>query len=50
MRRRAGIGSLALCVGTGAAFEIWDAERARDEGGSALRELAAWHLELNQAA
>ena len=50
MRRRAGIGGLALCVGTGATFEIWDAERALAEGGSELRELAAWHLELNQAA
>ena len=50
MRRRAGIGSLALCVGTGATFEIWDAKRAREEGGSELRELAAWHLEVNQAA
>jgi DNA-binding transcriptional regulator/RsmH inhibitor MraZ len=50
MRRRAGIGRLALCVGTGGTFEIWDAERALDQGGGDLRELAAWHLELRQAA
>ena len=50
MRRRAGIGRLALCVGTGGTFEIWDAERALSEGGRDLRELAAWHLELSQAA
>ncbi|MDB5720056.1 MAG: hypothetical protein JWP15_674 [Alphaproteobacteria bacterium] len=50
MRRRAGIGRLALCVGIGGTFEIWDAELALHEGGSDLRELAAWHLELNQAA
>jgi DNA-binding transcriptional regulator/RsmH inhibitor MraZ len=50
MRRRVGIGRLALCVGTGGAFEIWDAERARSQGGRDLRELADWHLQLNKAA
>lgn len=44
MRRRAGIGDLALVVGTGGAFEIWDPETARAEGGEALRDLADFAL------
>lgn len=50
MRRRARIGSLALLVGTGAAFEIWDAETARGGDDPDLRDLANYHLEFRQAA
>lgn len=50
MRRRARIGALALLVGTGAMFEIWDAEAARGGDDPDLRDLAAFHLEFRQAA
>ena len=45
MRRRGGIGELALFVGTGADFEIWDPEQAREAGGKDVRELAEYWLE-----
>lgn len=44
VRRRGRIGSLALFVGTGAGFEIWDPQVARETGGEALRELAEYRL------
>ena len=50
MRRRARIGALALLVGTGGMFEIWDVELALERGDADLRELAAFHLDSSQAA
>ena len=50
MRRRARIGALALVVGAGATFEIWDAETARASDDPDLAELAAFHLEFQSAA
>ncbi len=44
MRRRGRIGNLALFVGTGAGFEIWDPEVARETGDEDLRELAEFRL------
>jgi MraZ protein len=43
-RRRARLGALALFVGTGANFEIWDAELARSSSDESLRELAEFAL------
>jgi len=40
MRRLGRIGSSALIVGTGGAFEIWDPEQALESGDPCLRELA----------
>jgi len=50
MRRRAGLGGLALVVGAGATFEIWDAEAARISEDPDLAELANFHLEFQSAA
>ena len=50
MRRRAGIGALALLVGSGASFEIWDVEAARDSDDPDLADLARFHLETRHAA
>jgi DNA-binding transcriptional regulator/RsmH inhibitor MraZ len=50
MRRRARIGTLALVVGAGATFEIWDAETALASDDPDLAELAAFHLEIQTAA
>lgn len=50
MRRRASIGALALVVGAGATFEIWDAEAALASEDLDLAELAAFHLEFRSAA
>lgn len=50
MRRRAGLGGVVLIVAAGAAFDIWDPQRALARGDPDLRELAAWHLEVQQAA
>ena len=50
MRRRAKVGPLALIVGAGGTFEIWDAQIALERGDSDLRDLAAFHLEFQQAA
>jgi DNA-binding transcriptional regulator/RsmH inhibitor MraZ len=50
MCRRARIGGQALLVGAGTTFELWDPETALDAGDADLRDLAAWHLEVKQAA
>jgi DNA-binding transcriptional regulator/RsmH inhibitor MraZ len=50
MRRRARIGAHALVIGVGGAFEIWDAQAARDESDPDLREIAAFHLDEQHAA
>ena len=44
LRRRSGIGAAALVVGTGAAFEIWNPETARDCGDEELKALADFAL------
>lgn len=44
MRRRAGIGDVALFVGTGTDFEIWNPQFARESGCDELRELAEYRL------
>jgi MraZ protein len=44
IRRRAGIGELALFVGVGASFEIWDPHLAREAGDRDLRDLAEYRL------
>jgi MraZ protein len=43
MRRRARIGARALLIGTGAAFEIWDAEAALGGDDPELAEIARFH-------
>ncbi|HEY5722603.1 MAG TPA: division/cell wall cluster transcriptional repressor MraZ [Allosphingosinicella sp.] len=43
-RRRGRISGLALFVGTGGTFEIWDPETARECGGEDLRALAEYRL------
>ena len=48
IRRRGGIADLALFIGTGADFEIWDPARAGAAGDEALREIAAWRLAERQ--
>ena len=45
MRRRGRIEGLALFVGAGSTFEIWNPELARDVGDEDLRELAEFRLE-----
>ena len=45
MRRRGRIEDLALFVGAGATFEIWNPDLAREANDEALRELAAWRLD-----
>ena len=50
MRRQARIGDLALVVGAGGTFEIWDAHVALESHDADLRELAAFHLDSRQAA
>jgi len=44
MRWKGRIGSLALFVGTGGAFEIWNPELAVEAGGPDLREMAQYRL------
>lgn len=44
MRWKGRIGALALFVGTGGAFEIWDPQIARLSGGPDLREMAEYRL------
>jgi MraZ protein len=44
MRVRAGIDRVALVIGAGAAFEVWNPETARDAGDPELRQLAAFAL------
>ena len=50
LQRRARIDRIALIVGTGDAFEIWNPDLALESGDSGLRDLAAFHLEIQQAA
>jgi MraZ protein len=50
MRRHARIDGLALIVGTGAAFEIWNPALALASGDSGLSELAGFHLHAPLAA
>jgi DNA-binding transcriptional regulator/RsmH inhibitor MraZ len=50
MRRRARIGARALVIGVGGAFEIWDAQAALDQADPDLREIAAFHLDAQDAA
>lgn len=50
MLRRAGIGDLALVIGAGGLFEIWSPEVALKSADADLRELAAFRLDIQQAA
>jgi MraZ protein len=45
MRRKGKIEDLALFVGAGGAFEIWNPQLALEAGDVSLRELAIWRLE-----
>jgi MraZ protein len=45
MRRKGKIEDLALFVGTGGTFEIWNPQLALEAGDVSLRELAIWRLE-----
>jgi MraZ protein len=45
MRRKGGIEALALFVGVGPSFEIWNPHIARDGPDQSLRELASYRLE-----
>lgn len=44
MRWKGRIGGLALFVGTGGTFEIWNPDVAREAGGRDLREMAEYRL------
>jgi MraZ protein len=48
--RRARIERSALIIGTGGAFEIWSAQSALASSDPDLSELAAFHLDFQQAA
>jgi len=48
--RRARIERSALVIGTGGAFEIWNAQSALESSDPDLSELAAFHLEFQMAA
>ena len=48
--RRARIERSALIIGTGGAFEIWNAQSALESSDPDLSELAAFHLEFQMAA
>ena len=50
MLRRARIAERALVIGTGGAFEVWNPEVARDGDDPDLAELAAFHLDAQEAA
>ena len=50
MRRRARIDDLALVLGTGDMFEIWSLSVALESGDPGLADLAAFHLDIPQAA
>jgi MraZ protein len=45
MRRKGGIEDLALFIGVGGTFEIWNPKLALESGDAELRELAAFRLE-----
>lgn len=46
MRAKGGIGRLALFVGAGGTFEIWNPDAAKSSGDSDLRQLAEFHLPI----
>jgi MraZ protein len=50
MRRRARIVAQALLVGAGGTFEIWDPEIALHHDDAEIREIAAFHLDVQHAA
>lgn len=50
LMRRARIERCALVIGTGGAFEIWNAQMALESSDPDLNELAAFHLEYQMAA
>jgi len=50
MRRRTRIDDVALVVGTGETFEIWNPHLALDSGDPDLADLAGFHLEFAQAS
>lgn len=50
LMRRARIERCALVIGTGGAFEIWNAQLALESKDADLSELAAFHLDYQQAA
>jgi MraZ protein len=50
MRRRARIDSFVLLVGTGGAFEIWSPQAGLEHEDPELRDLAAFHLNVQHAA
>jgi MraZ protein len=45
MRRRGRIEDLALFVGTGSSFEVWNPDVARETGSDDIRELAEFRLD-----
>jgi MraZ protein len=47
MRWKARIGALALFVGTGGAFEVWNPELALDAADPELRQMAEYRLHLS---
>jgi DNA-binding transcriptional regulator/RsmH inhibitor MraZ len=50
MLRRARVTDLALVLGTGDVFEIWSPSVALESDDPGLADLAAFHLEIQQAA
>jgi MraZ protein len=48
--QRAGLKDVALVIGTGASFELWDPQLAFDGSDPDLRALAEFHLDIRQAA
>jgi len=50
LRQRARIEEVALIIGTGGAFEIWSPQVALEGADPDLADLAAFHLNLKQAA
>lgn len=50
MLRRARVSDLALVIGTGDMFEIWSPDIAMESDDPGLADLAAFHLEVRQAA
>ena len=50
LMRRARIERCVLVIGTGGAFEIWNAQLALESSDPDLNELAAFHLEYQMAA
>jgi MraZ protein len=48
--QRAGLEDVALVIGTGASFEVWNPQLAFDGSDPDLRALAEFHLDIRQAA